>query len=151
MRYTCSIDLNVTSAKAAVVFSDRKGKKHWINGLQSHELISGDGGMPESVSKIVIRQGKSTIELKETIVSNKLPSEHVGRYEHRHMVNTMTTRFLAIGDNLCRYECEINYSRFIGFLPKIIMPFMRRRFKKQTQAMMLRFKDYVENEKPGIP
>ena len=151
MRFTCSIDLNVTSAKAAVVYSDRRGKKHWIRGLQSHELLSGEGGLPEARSRIVIKRGNSVSQLYETIRFNRLPTEHKALYQSKYAVYIMTTRFIAIGDSLCRYECDINYTRYIGLLPKLIIPFLLFRFKKQTLATMLSFKEYVENEKPGLP
>ena len=60
------------------------------------------------------------------------------------MVNTMTNRFIPTSKNSTRYETEINYTKFIGFVHKMMALSMPGVFKKQVQTTIDRFKKYAE-------
>ncbi len=65
-------------------------------------------------------------------------------YEHKHMVNTMTNRFYSPEQDRTIYEAEIHYTRFIGFIPKLMALLMPGLFMKQMQDTLDRFKSFVE-------
>ncbi len=146
MRFTCTTEINVPIDKVITLFDNTANLKKWQNGLVSHEHISGSPGQPGAKSKIVFNTGKHVIELIETITVKNLPHEMTGLYEHKHMVNTMTNRFSSIGENKTRYDAEIHYTKFVGFVPKMMALLMPGIFKKQVQKTIDNFKLFAEKE-----
>ena len=146
MKFTCSVEINAPIAKVVELFDSVENLKKWQTGLVSYDHLSGKQGEPGAKSKIVIETGKHRIELIETILVRNLPHEVTGLYEHEHMVNTMSNRFTPIGENATRYDAEIDYTKFIGFIPKMMALLMPGMFRKQVQKTLDRFKVFVENE-----
>ena len=90
--------------------------------------------------------GKRQIELIETITVNNLPQEFSGTYEAKQMTNTMTNRFTSLDENKTRYQAEIEYTDFNGFMVKLMAFLMPWMFKKQTQKWLDQFKAFAERE-----
>ena len=84
------------------------------------------------------------MEIFETILIKNLPEIRKGLYEHKHMVNTMTSRFKEISPEKTLFEAEIEYTKFIGFVPKLMAFLMPGIFKKQTQKWLDQFKAFAE-------
>jgi hypothetical protein len=57
----------------------------------------------------------------------------------------MSNRFSSIGTNKTRYEAEINYTKFVGFIPHVMAFFMPGVFRKQVQKTLDRFKEFAES------
>lgn len=146
MKFTCGVDIELSVRKVIEFFDNPANLGKWQKGLVSYEHISGIPGKPGAKSKITIKTGKHIIELMETITVKNLPHEMTGLYEHEHMVNTMTNRFLPLGENRTRYEAEIHYTRFIGFIPKMMALLMPGIFRRQVQQTLDRFKVFAEKE-----
>ena len=146
MKFTCSVDIDLPVKRVVEFFDNPANLGKWQKGLVSYEHISGIPGKPGAKSKITIKSGKHIIELMETITVKNLPQEMTGLYEHEHMVNTMTNRFLPLGENRTRYEAGIHYTRFIGFIPKMMALLMPGIFRKQVQETLERFKAFAEGE-----
>ncbi|MDP4264216.1 MAG: SRPBCC family protein [Bacteroidota bacterium] len=149
MRFTCTTEVDLPLQTTVSIFNNRDNLGKWQQGLVSDELISGIPGEAGSKSRLVFDTGKHVIELTETILSKNLPAEMKGLYEHKHMVNTMSNRFTPAGENKTRYDAEIEYTKFIGFMPKIMALLMPGIFKKQVQKTLDRFKIFAENEAKG--
>lgn len=130
--------------KVVEIFDNTDNLPHWQKGLESYNLVSGTKGIPGAKASIVIKQGRMVIELTETLLVNNLPAVSSALYEHKHMVNTMTNRFIATSENSTRYETEINYTKFIGFVPSMMALLMPGVFKKQVQTTIDRFKAFAE-------
>jgi hypothetical protein len=146
MKFTCSVTIHAPVQKVAELFGNEDNYKKWQPGFVSIQHISGDAGEPGAKSKIIVQPGKHTIELVETILVNNLPAEISALYEHKHMVNTMANRFTALGENDTRHETEITYTKFIGFMPKMMALLMPGLFKNQTQQWLEKFKLFAEKE-----
>lgn len=141
MKFTCSIDINSNLAKVKEFFLNPDNLKHFQDGFIKKELISGAPGEKGAKSKMIYEK----LELTETIITNNLPEEFLALYEHKHMTNTMKVRFIELGDNQTRYISEIEYTKFNGFIVKLIAKFFPAMFKKQVQKWLVQFKNYVEN------
>ena len=61
------------------------------------------------------------------------------------MDNTLSCRFVPVDDDSTRYEMEVEYTRFGGFVPKIMATLFPRMFTKQGKEWMENFKTFVEN------
>ena len=98
-------------------------------------------------ARLLFRQGKGEMELIETITVRNPPYEFSATYEHEHMVNTMTNRFTSLDAKTTRWEAVLDYTRFNGFMPRLmatLMPGMFK-FKRQTQKWLDQFKVFSES------
>ena len=147
MKFTCKVDIDAPIQKVVELFNNPDNLRKWQDGFISFEHISGNKGEAGSKSRLLYKAGKNGMELIETILVNNLPQEMKGLYEHKHMVNTMSNLFTELENNKTRYVAEIEYTKFIGFIPRMMSLLMPGLFKKQTQKFLNRFKRFVENEK----
>ncbi len=145
MKYTCSIDINSPIEKVVNLWQDETYFHKWQDGFQSIEHLSGERNVVGAKSRIII-EGKQRIELIETILTNNLPTEKIGLYEHIHMTNTQASRFMAIDEKKTRYTSEVEYTKFNGIMIKIMAKLFPGQFKKQSQKWMENFKAFVESQ-----
>ncbi len=144
MKFTCSVVIDLPIEKVIKLFDDPDNLIEWQDGFVAIEPISGTPGEPGAKSKLVYMIRDQEMEIIETLQVNNLPEEKAGLYEHKHMVNTMTTRFRSLGSNKTKYEAEVEYTKFIGFVPKLMAFLMPGVFKKQVQKWLDQFKSFVE-------
>ena len=144
MTFSCSVDINAPIGTVVSLFDNIGNMKKWQDGFKSHEHISGIPGTAGAKSKLVYDTGKHVIELTETIQNKQLPKEMTALYEHTHMVNTLTTSFTELPGGKTRYTTTIDYTKFIGFMPKLMSILMPGVFKKQAQKWADQFKVFVE-------
>jgi uncharacterized membrane protein len=144
MKFSCTVEIDLLVEKVTGLFTDADNFRKWQDGFISIEHLSGAAGEPGAKSRLIYKTGRQTIELIETIVTNNLPDEMKGLYEHKHMVNTMTNRFYRLGENKTKYVAEIEYTRFIGFIPVMMALLMPGMFKKQVQKRLAQFKAFAE-------
>ncbi|MFK8038207.1 MAG: SRPBCC family protein [Crocinitomicaceae bacterium] len=143
MKYTSKVDVDLPIAKTAELWNNPTYFKDWQDGFESIEHISGTPNSKGAKSKIVFN-GKRRIELIETIISSNLPDEKVALYEHIHMTNTQTTRFIKMGENKTQYVSEVEYTKFNGFIIKLMAKLFPGKFKAQSQKWMDQFKMFAE-------
>lgn len=145
MKYKCTVEINVPLDKVVTLWTDERFFNKWQDGFKKIEPIEGEPNSIGATSKIYFVQGKRKMELLETIVSNDLPKEKKGLYEHKHMTNTQTTRFEEINTHSTRYISEVEYLKFNGFMPKLMAKLFPGVFKKQSQKWMNQFKTFAED------
>ena len=145
MKYKCTIQIDLPIDKVAALWNDEAYFKEWQDGFERIEHISGTPNTTGAKSKIIFN-GKHKMELLETIISTNLPNEKVGRYEHIHMTNTQTSSFIAIDEHTTQYTSEVEYTKFNGFMIKLMAKLFPGKFKQQSQKWMNQFKDFAENK-----
>ncbi len=143
MKYTCTVDINLPIDKVAALWDNENNFKEWQDGFESIEHLSGTPNSKGAKSKIILN-GKRKIELLETIILSDLPNEKIALYEHSHMTNTQTTRFKSIGQNKTQYISEVEYTKFNGFMIKLMAKLFPSKFKEQSQKWMNQFKEFAE-------
>lgn len=145
MKYTCSVNINLPLEKTAELWANETHFKEWQDGFESIEHLSGTPNSKGAKSRIIFG-GKRKIELLETVISSDLPNEKIGLYEHVHMTNTQTTRFMAIEENKTKYTSEVEYTKFNGLAIKLMAKLFPGQFKKQSQKWMDQFKAFAEKK-----
>ncbi len=143
MKYTCTVDIHLPIDKVAALWDNQNNFKEWQDGFESIEHLSGMPNSKGAKSKIILN-GKRKIELLETIILSDLPNEKISLYEHSHMTNTQTTRFKSIGQNKTQYISEVEYTKFNGFMIKLMAKLFPSKFKEQSQKWMNQFKEFAE-------
>lgn len=67
MRSTTSIEIALPLAQVAQLLADPKLLPMWLRGMVTHEPVSGTHGEVGTVSRVVLRSGRQTMELTETV------------------------------------------------------------------------------------
>ncbi|WP_223034247.1 SRPBCC family protein [Hanstruepera marina] len=145
MKFTCTIEILKPKSIVAELFGDPKYLKEYQDTFISKELLSGKVGEDGAISKMLYKMGKGEMELTETIIENKLPDSFYAEYHHKHMDNTMLCTFEALNENTTRYNSEIHYTVFRGFVPKLMAFLFPGMFKKQVDKWLVNFKNFVES------
>jgi hypothetical protein len=145
LKFVCTVVIDAPRENVVNIFQDDSTFKEWQTGFESFEHLSGIPGTPGAKAKIVFRTKKHVIELTETITVNNLPDEKSALYEHVHMDNTMRNRFTIVGPQQTRYDAEIEYTRFSGFVPRMMATLTPGMFRNQVQRQLERFKRFVES------
>lgn len=144
MKFTVTITINKAREKVVEEFSNPKNLKNWQNGFLRIEPLEGEPGKTGSTSNMFYKQGNGEMVLKETILENNLPDFFKGLYEHKHMVNTMESIFTELSPTETQYETRIEYTEFIGFVPKLLAKLFPGMFKKQVLKWMTNMKNFIE-------
>ena len=144
MKFKGTIDIDKPIDLVAKLFADPANLKHYQDGFQRKELISGTAGEDGAVSKMYYKYGKHDMELTETITANRLPDTFEAFYEHKHMDNTMLCTFTALSKNRTRYETEVEYTRMSWIMPKLISILFPGMYRRQGEKWMKNFKEFVE-------
>ena len=146
MKFSCSIEINRSREDVVRLWIDPTHFDKWQEGYHQSKVIDGNQGSTGSKTLLVYQQGKRTMELLESVIVNELPERYEGLYEHKHMVNTMTTTFNIISDEVTKMESEIEYIEFRHLIPRLMSWLMPGMFKKQVQKWMNNFKAFAEAE-----
>ncbi len=149
MKYTCSIEIDLPLDLVSALWSDESNFHHWQDGYLSTDLLEGSKNTVGAKSRITLLQGRRKIELTETILTNELPFEKAALYEHVHMTNTQVTRFEELTQNKTLYTSIVEYTKFNGFIPKLIAKLFPGMFKKQSQKWMNQFKVFAQTKHLG--
>ncbi len=142
MKYVCEVSLDLPRDRVIELFDSTENLYKWQPSLQSFDHLSGEPGHPGAKSKLVYLEGKRRIEMIETITRRNLPDEFSGTYEAKGVKNVVINRFLDESGKT-RWITEQEF-QFSGVM-KLIAPFMRGAFPKQTRKFLNQFKDFAES------
>ena len=144
MKFTCSITVNKSRDEVTRLWQNPDNLKEWQDGFISFTHIEGEAGKNGAKSRMLYMIRGKEMELIETIIDNSLPNRFKGRYDHKHMSNTMENTFTALSENQTRWDAEIEYVLFNGFMIKLMAKLFPSMFKKQTQKWLDQFKVFAE-------
>ena len=144
MKIAGSIDIKKPKQHVATLFADPNNLEHYQDGFLRKELVSGQAGQDEAVSKMYYQYGKKEMELTETITTNRLPDSFEAFYHHKHMDNTMKCTFESLGTDETRYKYEIEYTRINWVMPKLMAILFPGVYRKQVEKWMKQFKEFAE-------
>ena len=86
------------------------------------------------------------MELTETVLVSDLPNEFKILIEHKHLHNTMNSKFTEVDKNTTLWTAEIDYFK-VNFWPaKIMMRLFPNMFRKQGQKWSDNFKKFAEKK-----
>ena len=116
------------------------------DGFVSKTTIEGNPWEEGTRSMMEYKHGKMEMILEETILENKLPASFKAFYYHKHMDNTMESKFTALDENTTRFEFDFEYTRINWIMPKLMAILFPGVYKKQAFKWMNQFKTFVEND-----
>lgn len=143
MKYTFETEINAPRERVAELAGNPENRKHWMEGLQSDEPLSGTPGTPGAMSRLVFKTGKVTITMIGTVLVRNLPDELSERFEASNVVTQATTRFVALSPHKTQYISEQAF-HFKGPFNTLVGWLLQREFKQQTLRHMENFKRFAE-------
>ncbi|MEB3366045.1 SRPBCC family protein [Saccharopolyspora mangrovi] len=153
MKITDSIAIALPREEVVQLLADPAHLPKWLRGLVLHEPVSGVHGHVGTVSRVVLRMGKQEMECTETITRrepadlHRIPNDGVVHYEREIVAQGMWSatrdRFTEAGPGATLWESENEY-RFDSLLMRLLSPFMRGAFRKQSQQHLEDFKAFAE-------
>jgi hypothetical protein len=142
MKYTLSNTINKPLDEVVTKFKDPEGVKHWMEGLQKIEHISGTQGEVGAKSDFYFTHRNKQMKISETILEQNFPNQIKFAYRSPMGYNEVEVVFEKISDNSVRQTTN-NYFEMKGFM-KIMGLLLKGMFKKQSLKYMTAFKQYVE-------
>jgi hypothetical protein len=143
MNYTFATEINAPRERVAELAGNPENRKHWMEGLESDEPLSGTPGTPGATSRLVFKTGKVHITMIGTLLARNLPEELSERFEASNMVTRATTRFVVLAPHKTRYISEQAF-HFKGPFNTLVGWLLQREFKNQTLRHMENFKRFAE-------
>lgn len=145
MKYTNEIEIDKPIARVVELMDNPDNLKHWMEGLQTYEPLTGELGEPGSTAKMVFKQGKRNIEMVETVIKNDLPSEMELTYDTKGAFNRILIRFEDLGNGRTKYWQQSEFE-FEGFMMKLMAKLMPGAFRKQSMKYLKAFRDFAESQ-----
>ena len=153
MKYTVSIQVDQPLEEVARLLADPAQLPKWLRGLVVHEPISGAHGHVGTTSRVVLETGKQKMEATETITRREpvdlqgIPKGTVVHYEREvvgeGMWSAARERLSEAGPRSTLWESENEY-RFSSLPMRLMVPFMRGTFRRQSHVHMQDFKAFAE-------
>ena len=153
MKYTLSIEIAMPREEAAQLLADPAHLPKWLRGLVRHEPLNGAHGQVGTESHVVLQMGQQRMEGTETVTRREpadlhgIPRDSVVHFEReivaKGMWNAARERLTEVGPETTLWESENEY-RFSSLPMRLVLPFMRGAFRKQSRVHMQDFKAFAE-------
>ena len=142
MKYTLSNTINKPLEVVAEKFNDPEGVRHWMEGLEKIERISGTPGEIGAKSNFHYRYKKKEMVIMETIVEKNMPNQMKFVYESSMGSNEVEILFEKLSENEVKQIS--NTTMELKGMMKVLGFLFKGMFKKQSLKYMTAFKEYAE-------
>lgn len=144
MKYTLTNTINKPFDELIEKFKDPEGIKHWMDGLQKIEHIS---GIPNEVGykrTLHFLHKNKEMEIIETILEQNLPHQIKFAYQSPMGNNEVEMLFEKITDTSVKQTN--NTEMELKGIMKVMGPLIKGMFKKYSLKLMTAFKTYAEHQ-----
>jgi hypothetical protein len=142
MKYTTEVLIDLPREEFIKKLDNPDNMKHWMRGLLSHEMISGEPGQEGATMSMTFKRGKGEMAMVETILKRNFPDEFHATYDTKG-VHNIQRNFFKEEDGKTRWISESEF-QFAGFGMKLIGFLMPGAFKKQSMKYAQDFKNFAE-------
>jgi len=146
MHYAQEAVINASRDVVVKLFTDSAMFTEWQPGLECYELVSGEQAQTGAVAELTTRAGNRVTGMTETIESNNLPDGLIVIYETHGVWNRNANTFIAETPKTTRWISD-NEFKFTGARKALAL--LEGSFKKESQAVMDRFKAFAEESTSG--
>ena len=144
MNYTVSNTINAPLEEVSKNFLDADGVKHWMEGLERIEHLSGTPGKIGAKSDFYFLHKGKEMKISETILEEDMPNQMKFSYQSQMGYNEVEMIFEKIDDSSVK-QINNSYFELKGFM-KLFGFLFKGMFKKQSMKFMVAFKEYVESK-----
>ena len=142
MKYTLSNTINKPLDEVAAKMGDPESVKHWMEGLQKIEDISGTPGEVGARRNHHFLYKKKMMVITETLLENNLPNQIKFAYDSPMGGNVVEMIFEPLSDHEVRQTT--NTTMELKGAMKLMGVLFKGMFKKQSMKYMNDFKRFVE-------
>lgn len=142
MKYTVSNTINKPLDVVIAKFKEPEGAKHWMEGLQKIERLSGNTHEVGAKSDFHFIHRNKEMKISETILEQDLPRQIKFGFQSAMGYNEVEMIFEKLSDNTVK-QTNNSYFELKGFM-KIMSFLLKGMFKKQSMKYLNGFKEYVE-------
>lgn len=156
MKYAVSLEIALPLARVAQLLGDTAQLPMWLRGLVVHEPLKGQHGQVGTESRVVLQMSGQTMECTETITRREpadllgITSDSVVHYDREILAEGMWSltrdQLTEPGPQTTLWVSENEY-RFSTLPMRLLAPFMRGAFRKQSLQHMQDFKAFAEQGK----
>jgi len=143
MKYTTEIIVDLPRGEFLKKLDNAENMKHWMRGLVSYEMISGEPGQEGARMDMKFKMGNRDLEMVETIIKRNLPDEMHATYDAKGVHNIQKNYFKQEGLRQTKWISESEF-QFEGMGMKLMAFLMPGAFKKQSRAYATDFKNFAE-------
>lgn len=153
MKYTVSTEIALPRERVVQLLADPAHLPKWLRGLVLHEPLNGRHGQVGTESRVVMQMGQQAMECIETITRREpeslhgIPKGSVVYFDREIVADGMwsavSDRLTEAGPETTLWVSENEY-RFGSVPMRLMAPFMRGAFRKQSQQHMQDFKAFAE-------
>ncbi|WP_458626152.1 SRPBCC family protein [Winogradskyella sp. PC D3.3] len=143
MQYTTEILIEKSISEVIKKFNSIDNLKHWQNGLESAEHISGIPYQLGAKTRLNYNFGKRKMEIIETITMQDFPNKFHVNYTAQGIRNIQENYFEATGPNTTKW-ISTNECQPTSFKMSLMLFLIPSAFKKQTETYMDNFKKFIE-------
>jgi uncharacterized protein YndB with AHSA1/START domain len=142
MPTTSEIIIEAPRDKVWRAFFHPENAKKWLPDLIHYANTSGTPMQPGSTAKLVMLQNGRMLEMTETVLDRRDPSEFTARYDGPGFSNTVTHRFDDLGNGTTAWQIETDV-RFTG-LARLFGWLFVGLARRKGRADLMRFKERLE-------
>jgi hypothetical protein len=142
MKYTTEVLIDLPRDEFIKKLDNPDNMKHWMQGLVSHEQLSGEPGQEGAQMNMKFKMGKREMEMIETIIKRNMPEEMHMVYDTKGVHNIQKNYFKE-ENGKTRWISESEF-QFEGFGMKLMGFLMPGAFKKQSKKYADDFKNFAE-------
>ncbi len=153
MKYTVSIEIALPRERVVQLLADPAHLPKWLRGLVLHEPLNGGHGQVGTESRVVMQMGRQKMEGTETITRREpadlhgIPRDSVVHFDREIVAEGMWSaardRLTEAGPGTTLWASGNEY-RFSSVPMRLMGPFMRGAFRKQSRQHMQDFKAFAE-------
>ena len=141
LKFHLQTEIRKPVAEVVRLFKNRELMPRWQPGLLTDETAEDKKGKP--IQRLTYRIGNRNMVMTETLLKSN-SREHEVEYVMRGVKNSVYNSFTPKSDETTLWTSDITF-RFMGIM-KIIAPFMRSGFEKQSEIIMKNFKNFAERQ-----
>lgn len=145
MQYTTEILIKKPISEVIRKLNSADNWKHWQEGLVSIAHISGVPNELGAKMKLNYRFGNRIMEISETVTKQDFPNEFHATYTTKGVRNIQENYYKPTEDGFTKWISKNEFEP-TNFKMSMMLFFMPRAFKKQTETYMKNFKNFVEHE-----
>lgn len=154
MRYTNVIEIARPRDHVARLLADPAHLPSWLRGMVVHEPVDGAHGALGTTSRVVMRSGRSTTEMTETVTRREpddlddVPADVVVHFARETlgpgMRMVVSDRLTVAGPATTRWESDSELE-LTHLLPRLLARVAPRMFHRQSQQHMADFRAFAEH------
>ncbi len=143
MKFSHELLINLPRAEMIPLMDSWENLYFWMEGLQSHEHLSGEAGKTGAVTKMMFKIRGRDVEMTETVIRHDFPDCFDADYRSPGIFSSVKNHFEIVNEKCTRWTQDCDF-QCTGFM-RVILFLMPRAIRRQSHKPMQDFKKFAES------